>query len=122
VARVQNTPARLRRKRRILKAAKGYFLGRSKLHKVVKETVHRAWAYAYRGRKLKKREFRSLWIRRINAAARARGIPYGRFVHGLTKAGVTLDRKVLSEIAIHDPAAFDGLVQSAQRALDEKKA
>jgi large subunit ribosomal protein L20 len=117
MARVQNTPARLRRKRRILKAAKGYVGGRSKLHKVVKETVLRAWAYAYRGRKLKKRQFRTLWIQRINAAARARGLRYGQFVHGLSKAGVGLDRRMLSEIAIHDEAAFTGLVERAKRAL-----
>jgi large subunit ribosomal protein L20 len=118
MARVQNGPARLRRKRRIRKAAKGYVGGRSKLHKVVKETVHRAWAYAYKGRKLKKRQFRSLWIQRLNAAARARGLRYGQLVHGLAMAGVTLDRKMLSEIAIHDDAAFDGLVERAKRALE----
>jgi large subunit ribosomal protein L20 len=122
VARVRNTPARLRRKRRILKAAKGYWGSRSKLHKVVKETVHRAWAYAYRGRRIKKRSFRRLWIQRINAAARLRGLRYAQLVHGLSRAGVELDRRTLSEIAIHDPKAFDGIVESAQRALRAKRA
>ena len=117
MARVQNTPARLRRKRRLRKEAKGYFGGRSKLHKVLKETVQRARAYAYRGRKLKKRDFRSLWIERINAAARAHGLRYSQFVHGLTKAGVTLDRRILSELAIHDPPAFEKLVGQAKAAL-----
>jgi large subunit ribosomal protein L20 len=117
MARVQNTPARLRKKRRLRKEAKGYFGGRSKLHKVVKETVQRARAYAYRGRKLKKRDFRSLWIERINAAARAHGLRYSQLVHGLTKAGVTLDRRILSELAIHDPAAFEKIVGQAKAAL-----
>src|SRR5688500_13851062 len=102
MARVQNTPARLRRKRRLLKEAKGYWGARSKLHKVVKGTLQRARAYAYKGRKLKKRDFRALWIQLTNAAARANGLRYGQFVHGLALAGVTLDRRVLSELAIHD--------------------
>ena len=117
MARVTNTPARLRRKRRILKAAKGFWGARSKLHKVVKETLHRAWAYSYRGRKLKKRDFRSLWILRINAASRARGLRYSQLVHGLSKAGVTLNRKMLSELAIHDPKGFDAVFERAKSAL-----
>jgi large subunit ribosomal protein L20 len=117
VARVQNGPARLRRKRRLLKAAKGYWGARSKLHKVVKETVQRAWAYSYVGRRRKKRDFRRLWIQRINAAARMRGLRYAQLVRGLSKAGVELDRRVLSELAIHDPAAFDRVVDQAKAAL-----
>src|SRR5262245_55719231 len=117
MARVQNTPARLRRKRRLLKSAKGYFGARSKLHKVVKETVQRAWAYSYRGRRLKKRDFRRLWIQRINAAARSHGLRYSQLMQGLTKAGVTLDRRVLSELAIQDPAAFEKVVGQAKAAL-----
>ena len=107
MARVTNTPARLRRKRRLLKAAKGFWGARSKLHKVLKENLHRAWAYAYKGRRLKKRDFRSLWITRLNAAARARGLRYSQFMQGLTKAGIAINRKILSELAIHDPTGFD---------------
>jgi large subunit ribosomal protein L20 len=117
MARVTNTPARLARKRRILKAAKGYWGARSKLHKVVKETLHRAWAYSYRGRRLKKRDFRRLWILRINAAARARGLRYSQLVQGLSKAGVALNRKTLSELAIHDPKGFDAIFERAKAAL-----
>jgi large subunit ribosomal protein L20 len=117
MARVTNTPARLARKRRLLKAAKGYWGKRSKLHKVVRETVHRAWAYGYRGRRLKKRDFRSLWIVRVNAASRARGLPYSRLVAGLRRSGVELNRKALSEIAIRDPKAFDAVVETARAAL-----
>ncbi len=117
MARVTNTPARLRRKRRILKAAKGFWGGRSKLYKVVRETLHRAWAYSYRGRRLKKRDFRSLWIVRINAAARARGLRYSQLLQGLKKAGIGLDRKMLSELAIHDPKGFDAVFAKAKGAL-----
>ena len=118
MARVTNTPARLRRKRRLLKAAKGYWGARSKLHKILKENLHRAWAYSYRGRRLKKRDFRSLWITRLNAAARARGLRYSQLIQGLTKAGVPLNRKTLSELAIHDPKAFDAVFESAKSALE----
>jgi large subunit ribosomal protein L20 len=117
MARVTNTPARLRRKRRLLKAAKGYWGGRSRLHKVLKENLQRARAYAYKGRRLKKREYRSLWIVRLSAASRARGLPYSRFVQGLTRAGVTINRKVLSELAIHDPKGFDAVFEKAKAAL-----
>jgi large subunit ribosomal protein L20 len=113
MARVTNTPKRLARKRRLLKAAKGFSGRRKNQYKVMKETVHRAWQYAYKGRRLKKRDFRSLWITRISAATRARGVMYSRFMAGLKKAGVLLDRKSLSELAIHDPKAFDALVQVA---------
>ena len=114
MARVTNTPKRLARKRRLLKAAKG-FRGRLKnQYKVMKETVHRAWQYAYKGRRLKKREFRALWIVRISAAARARGVMYSRLMQGLKHAGVELNRKSLSELAIRDPKAFDALVALAR--------
>jgi len=116
MARVSNTPKRLARKRRLLKAAKGFWGARHRQYKVMKESVHRAWAYAYVGRRLKKRDFRRLWILRVNAASRARGMMYSRFIHGLKKAGVELNRKVLSEIAIHDPKAFDHLVEVAKSA------
>jgi large subunit ribosomal protein L20 len=116
MARVSNTPVRLARKRRLLKAAKGFWGRRRTQYKVMKETVHRAWVYAYIGRRLKKRDFRRLWILRINAAARARGMMYSRFVGGLSRAGVELNRKALSEIAIRDPQAFDRLVEVARGA------
>jgi large subunit ribosomal protein L20 len=118
MARVTNTPARLKRKRRLLKAAKGYWGAHGNLHKVLKENLHRAWQYAYKGRKLKKRDFRSLWIVRLSAAAQARGLLYSRFMHGLKKAGIAIDRKQLSELAIHDPAAFDAVFQRAKVALE----
>ena len=116
MARATNTPVRLARKRRLMKAAKGFWGARRRQYKVMRETVHRAWAYAYVGRRRKKRDFRRLWILRVNAASRARGMMYSRFIHGLKKAGVELNRKVLSEIAIRDPQAFDHLVEVAKGA------
>jgi len=116
MARATNTPVRLARKRRLMKAAKGFWGARRRQYKVMRETVHRAWAYAYVGRRLKKRDFRRLWILRVNAASRARGMMYSRFIHGLKKADVELNRKVLAEIAIHDPKAFDHLVEVAKSA------
>ena len=120
MARVTCTPARQRRKRRLLKAAKGFWGARSKLHKVLKENLHRAWAYAYKGRRLKKRDFRSLWITRLNAAARARGLRYSQLIQGLTKAGIAINRKILSELAIHDPKGFDAVFERAKSALGAK--
>lgn len=117
MARVTNTPARLRRKRRLLKAAKGFWGAHSKLHKVLKENLHHAWQYAYKGRRLKKRDFRRLWIVRLSAAARARGLRYSQFIQGITKAGIPLNRKILSELAIHDPAGFDAVFTQAKTAL-----
>ncbi len=117
MARATNTPVRLARKRRLMKFAKGFWGARSKQYKVMRETVHRAWQYAYIHRRLRKRDFRRLWIQRINAASRARGLMYSRFMNGLKKAGVELDRKSLSELAIHDPKAFDQVVDVAKAAL-----
>lgn len=117
MARVTNGPAKLRRKKRLLKAAKGYWGGHSRLHKVLKENLHRALQYAYKGRRLKKRTFRSLWIVRLTAAAQERGLSYSRFMNGLKKAGVELDRKQLSELAIADPKAFDAVFAKAKAAL-----
>ena len=114
MARATNTPVRLARKRRLQKHAKGFWGARSKQYKVMRETVHRAWVYAYQHRRLRKRDFRRLWILRINAAARARGMNYSRFINGLKKAGVELNRKMLSELAIHDPKAFDEVVEIAK--------
>ena len=108
--------ARTRAKRRLLKKAKGYVGGRSNLLRTVKETLIRAEAYAYRDRRSRKREFRRLWITRINAACRQRDLRYSQFINGLKKANIQLDRKMLSEMAIHDPAGFDKVVEEAKAA------
>ena len=109
--------ARNKAKKRLYKRAKGYRGGRGNLLRTVKETLVRAGAYAYRDRRVRKREFRKLWIIRINAAVRERGLRYSEFIHGLKKAGIELDRKTLSEMAISDPNAFDQIVKEAQAAL-----
>lgn len=109
--------ARNRAKKRLFKRAKGYRGGRGNLLRTVKETLVRAGVYAYRDRKVRKREFRRLWITRINAACRMRGMRYSQLIDGLKKANVELDRKSLSEIAIADPAAFDVIVDKAKEAL-----
>ena len=109
--------ARNKKKNRLFKKAKGYRGGRSKLLRTVKETLVRSEAYAFRDRRVRKREFRKLWIIRINAAARERGLRYSEFMNGLKKAEIELDRKTLSEMAIHDPAAFDAVVEQAKSAL-----
>ncbi len=106
------------RHKKILKQAKGYRGARSRLYKVARQAVDKAGQYAYRDRRQKKRQFRSLWIARINAAARENGISYSRFIAGLNKARIELDRKALSDLAVHDKAAFMTLVQQARRALD----
>ncbi|MEM7306917.1 MAG: 50S ribosomal protein L20 [Planctomycetota bacterium] len=118
MVRVTYGAPRRRKKVRFFKRARGFRGGRSKLWRTVRESVVRAWAYSYRDRRQKKRQFRRLWIVRINAAARMRGMTYSRFIAGLKKAGVELNRKQLSELAIHDPAAFDSLVETAKGALD----
>jgi large subunit ribosomal protein L20 len=109
--------ARNKAKRRLYKRAKGYTGGRGRLLRSVKETLVRAGRFAFRDRRARKREFRKLWVIRINAAARERGLRYSEFIHGLQKAGVELDRKSLAEIAVSDPAGFDTLVQQAKDAL-----
>ena len=103
-----------RRRKKILKKAKGYFGGRRKLYRSAAETVLRAGAFAYRGRKQKKREARSLWIVRINAACRAAGLSYSVFISALKKRGVLLDRKILAEMAVRDPAGFAKLAETAK--------
>ena len=100
-----------------MKAARGAFGGRSKLWGPAKETVERGWVYAYRDRKNKKREFRRLWIVRINAAARLNDLTYNALINGLHKAGIEIDRKVLSDIAIKDPAAFAEIADKAKKAI-----
>lgn len=109
--------ARNKAKRRLYKRAKGYRGGRGTLLRSVKETLLRAGHYAFRDRRARKREFRKLWIIRINAAVRERGLRYSEFICGLQKAGIQLDRKSLSEIAINDPAGFDQIVQQVKEAL-----
>lgn len=106
-----------RAKKRYFKRAKGYRGGRHRLLRTVKETLLRAGAFAYRDRRTKKRNMRRLWIVRVNAAVRQRGLRYSEFIAGLKKAGVEMDRKTLSEIAIHDPPAFDQIVDKAKQAL-----
>lgn len=109
--------ARNKAKKRLFKKAKGYRGGRSKLLRTVKETLIRAEAFAYRDRRVKKREFRKLWIIRISAACRQRDLRYSEFINGLHKAGIELDRKQLSELAIHDPAGFDQICDQVKQAL-----
>jgi large subunit ribosomal protein L20 len=115
--RVKSNVARLRRKKQVMKAARGAFGGRSKLWKAAKETVERGWRYAYRDRKNKKRDFRRLWITRINAAAHLNAMTYSVFMNGLKKAGIEVDRKVLADIAVQDPQAFTALADRARDAL-----
>jgi large subunit ribosomal protein L20 len=109
--------ARNKSKRRLFKKVKGYRGGRGNMLRTAKETLIRAGVYAFRDRRVRKREFRKLWIIRINAAVRERGLRYSEFIHGLDKAGIVLDRKSLSEMAIHDPAGFDTVVEKVKAAL-----
>ena len=109
--------ARTRAKRRLYRRAKGFRGGRRNMLRSVKENLLRAGAYAFRDRRVRKRDFRRLWIIRINAAVRERGLRYSEFIHGLQLAGLELDRKTLSEMAIHDPAAFDAVVEQVKAKL-----
>ena len=117
MVRVKRGKAGHRRHKKILRAARGFRGSRSKTFRAAKETLLRAGAHAYRDRRVRKRDFRKLWIIRINAAARAKGMTYSRFMDGLNKAGVKVNRKMISEIAIADQASFDALVQKAADAL-----
>jgi large subunit ribosomal protein L20 len=117
MARVKRGVQARRRHKKILKQAKGYYHARRKVFRVAKQAVTKALQYAYIGRKQKKRNFRSLWITRINAAARINGMSYSRFINGLMKAGITLDRKVLADIAVHDAQGFAALAEKAKSAL-----
>jgi large subunit ribosomal protein L20 len=112
--RVTNAVARKKRHKRLLKATKGFRGSRSKLIRMAKESLLKAGQYAYRDRRVKKREYRNLWVVRINAATRALGMNYSQFINGLKKAGVELDRKQLSDLAIKDPTAFNSLVEMAK--------
>lgn len=118
MARVKRGVTARRRHKKILSRAKGYYNARRKVYRVAKQAVIKADQYAYIGRKQKKRNFRSLWIVRINAAARQFDLSYSRFMHGLKKAGITLDRKVLADIAVHDIDGFSALAEQAKKALE----
>jgi len=114
--RVKRGNKRLLKRKKILRRAKGYYLAKSKLYRIAREQVQRSLQFAYRDRRTKKREFRRLWIVRINAAAREHDISYSRLMHGLKVAGIQLDRRALADIAVHDPAAFGAVVQAARQA------
>jgi large subunit ribosomal protein L20 len=105
------------RRKRVLKKAKGYYGARSKIFRVAKQAVTKAGQYAYRDRRQRKRQFRALWIARINAAARLNGLSYSRFINGLNRAGVEVDRKILADLAVHDAAAFGALAEQAKANL-----
>lgn len=117
MARIKGAVTTRRRHKKVLKLAKGYFGAKSKLYRTANQAVMKSLQYAYIGRKLKKRDFRSLWITRISAAAKANGINYSRFINGLKKAGIQLDRKMLAELAVSDKDAFAVLVDKAKAAL-----
>ncbi|HIX13269.1 MAG TPA: 50S ribosomal protein L20 [Candidatus Anaerofilum faecale] len=116
MARVKGAMMTRKRRKKTLKLAKGYYGSKSKHFKMAKQQVMKSGNYAFAGRKMKKREFRNLWITRINAACRANGINYSSFMNGLKKSGIELNRKMLSEMAIHDPASFNALIETAKSA------
>lgn len=118
MARVTRGNRGLRKRKKVLKAAKGYFGTKSKAHHIAAQAVEKSLGYAYRDRRQKKRQFRSLWILRINAAARRNGLSYNRLIGGLKRAGCEVNRKMLAELAVEDPPAFAELVAVAKRALD----
>jgi large subunit ribosomal protein L20 len=118
MSRVRRGPTRKNRRKKILKLSKGYWGTRGNAHRIAKQAVDRALAYAYRDRRQKKRQMRALWIVRINAAARLHGLSYNRFISGLKKAGSALDRKVLADLAVSDAAAFARLAEVARQALE----
>ena len=115
--RVNHAVATKKRKKKVLKLAKGYWGGRSRLFRTAQEAVDRAQAYAYRDRRQRKRDFRRLWISRINAAARLNGVSYSQLVHGLDKAGIEINRKRLADLAVRDPSAFTAVVEQARSHL-----
>jgi large subunit ribosomal protein L20 len=114
--RVKRGIKRRQRRKKILERASGYFLTKSKLYRAAKESVERGLKFAYAGRRQKKRQYRSIWIIRIGAAAKQHGLSYNRFISGLKKAGVELDRKILADIAMNDPNGFGALAETAKRA------
>jgi len=118
MSRVKRGVTKHARHQKVLKAAKGYYGARRKLFGVALQAVEKASAYAYRDRRVKKRDFKSLWIQRINAGVRAEGLTYSKFINGLNKCGIKIDRKILAEIAYDSPEAFKTIVQKAQSALN----
>jgi large subunit ribosomal protein L20 len=119
VPRVKRGTKRHNRRKKLLTLAKGYYLNKSKLYKFAKESVEKALVYAYRDRKARKRDFRRLWIVRIGAAARLNGLNYNQFIFGLKQSGVDMDRKVLADIAVQDPAGFSQLAEKAKGAIQK---
>lgn len=119
MARVQASVASRKRRKRTLKLAKGYFGSKRVLYRTANQQVMKSWSYAYRDRKARKREFRKLWIARINAAARTNDLSYNKLMHGLKIAGIEINRKMLSEMAIHEPASFTALCSQAKQALQK---
>ncbi|HJM39154.1 MAG TPA: 50S ribosomal protein L20 [Planctomycetota bacterium] len=117
MTRARNVVPRLRRRRRLMRRAKGNWGARRKLVRTVKETLLRSGMFAFRDRRNRKRVFRRLWIQRLNAAARSNGLSYSKLIHGMGKAGMDIDRKALSELAFHDPAAFSVVVERAKESL-----
>jgi large subunit ribosomal protein L20 len=117
MARVKRGVVAGRRHKKVLKKAKGYYNARRKVYRAAKQAVIKAGQYAYRDRRQKKREFRALWITRINAAARVHGLSYSRLINGLSKLGLEVDRKILAELAVHDAAAFGAIAEKAKAAL-----
>jgi len=117
MARVKRGVVARRSHKKILKAAKGYYGARSRVFRVAKQSVIKAGQYAYRDRRARKRDFRALWITRINAQSRAEGLSYSRLIAGLKKASITLDRRVLADLAVHDKTAFSAIVNTAKQAL-----
>ena len=115
--RAKNAVASRARRKKVLKAARGYWGRRNRLFKTAEEAVQRGWAYAYRDRRVRKREFRKLWITRINAAARLNGLTYGKLIHGLKCANIEIDRKALAELAMNDPATFATIADTAKSSL-----
>lgn len=115
--RIKRTVNALKKRRKIFRLSKGYFGNKSKSYRIAREAVMKSLNYAYIGRKLRKRDMRSLWIARINAAARINGLSYSKFMHGLKIAGITLNRKVLADIAVNDAQAFAALAEKAKAAL-----
>ena len=115
--RIKRAVNAVKKRRKIMKATKGYFGAKSKLYRVAREAMMKSLMYAYIGRRLRKRDFRQLWIARINAAARLNGLSYSKMMFGLKKAGITLNRKMLAEIAVADSAAFTALAEKAKAAL-----
>lgn len=117
MARIKRSVNAMKKRRKTMKLAKGYYGGKSKLYRTANQAVMKSLQYAYIGRRLRKRDFRKLWIQRINAAARLNGTNYSRFMNGLKKSGVEVDRKMLAELAVNDAAAFTQLADTAKKAL-----